>query len=106
VAGVHLDIEKELLPYRFDMELADELFTFEVQHNERFDFFTIDLKKDGETLVLGEKVMLNRVLFSLVADPRLPKVYLIPLDESGVESRVSYDNLGEKVFIYIGEVAI
>jgi hypothetical protein len=38
-----------------------------------------------------------------VEDPRLPNVVLIPLDESGKENYVTFDNLGERVFLFIGE---
>jgi hypothetical protein len=50
-----MEIEKELLPYRFDMELANELFTFEVHHNERFNFIAIDLIKNGENIIVVKK---------------------------------------------------
>lgn len=100
---MHIEIEKDLIPYRFDMALADELFTFEVNYNDRFDFFTIDIEKDGEPLVHGQKVSLNRPLFSSLNDERLPKVYIIPLDESGEQIRVTYENLGDTVFLFVGE---
>jgi hypothetical protein len=100
---MHIEIEKDLIPYRFDIELADELFTFEVNYNDRFDFFTIDLWKDGEVVVYGQKININKPLFSPLTDQRLPKVYIIPLDESGEATRVTYENLGETVFLFIGE---
>lgn len=103
---MHIEIEKDLIPYRFDIDLSDELFSFEVHHNERFDYFTVNLEKDGETLVLGEKLMLNKVMFSALTDPRLPKVYLIPIDESGEADRITFDNMGVKVFLFMGEAII
>lgn len=58
-----IDIDKNNLPERFDIELGAELFSFEVNYNETGDFFTIDLYKNDEPLVLGEKIMLNQPLF-------------------------------------------
>ena len=100
-----IEIEKDLIPFRFDMELANELFTFEVHYNARFDFFTIDVEKDGKPLILGDKLMLNKPLFSTFTDERLPKVYIIPMDEAGEVDRITYDNFGKRVFLYVGEIA-
>lgn len=35
----YIPIEKENIPYQFDIELGADLFTLEVNYNERFDFF-------------------------------------------------------------------
>lgn len=100
---MYIDIDKSLIPYRFDIELAGELFTMEVNYNSRFSFFTVGIEKDGEILVANEKLMLNKPLFSTFTDLRLPKVYIIPFDEEGVEDRITYDNLGKTVFLFVGE---
>lgn len=96
-----MEVEKELIPYRFDIELAGELFTFEFHYNQRFDFFTVSLYQNDTPLVLGEKLMLNRPLFKGLADIRLPKVTITPKDRSGQERRITYDNLGETVFLFV-----
>ncbi len=95
----YIEIEKALIPYRFEMELGAELFVLEIRYNELHDYFTLDLLKDGEVLVFGEKLVYATPLFSEVFDERYPAPTIIPLDASGRETRVSYANLNETVFL-------
>lgn len=97
----YLPIEKENIPYRFDIALPIEIFTFEIRYNDTYDFFTIDLFREGEALVLGERIVYGVPLFQDVYDRRFPAPTIIPLDESGNEHRVTYDNLGETVFLAV-----
>lgn len=96
-----LPIEKDLIPYRFEVELAGEVFEFEVHYNERFDFFTVHLYKNGEPLVYGEKLILNKPLFDGLVNIELPKVKLVPRDLSGEAKRITFDNLSKTVFLYV-----
>lgn len=95
----YIEVMKELIPYRFEIELGAELFEMEIRYNERHDFFTIDLMKNDEVLVYGEKVTYGVPLFDDVYDDRFPAPTIIPLDESGQESRVTYENLNNTVFL-------
>lgn len=99
----YIDIEKENIPYRFDISLADELFTFEIHYNADYDFFTAALEKDGEVLTAGEKIVYGMPLFYDVQDNRFPKVPIVPYDESEKESSVTWETLGESVFLYVVE---
>ncbi|CAH1190294.1 hypothetical protein PAECIP111893_00261 [Paenibacillus plantiphilus] len=99
----YIDIEKELIPYRFDISLAEEMFTFEVHYNADHDFFTLDLERDGEVIAVGEKLVYGMPLFIDTWDRRYPGVTLIPLDESGIYSAVTWDTLSKSVFLYIWE---
>jgi hypothetical protein len=96
-----LPIEKELIPYKFEIELVNELFTFEVHYNKRFDYFTIDISKNEQPLVYGEKLILNRPLFDGLVNIELPKVNIVPRDRAEIETRITYDNLSETVFLYV-----
>ncbi|MFB6475779.1 hypothetical protein ACFCW7_23245 [Paenibacillus glucanolyticus] len=98
-----MPIDKEACPYRFEIVLGAEIFEFEIRYNERHDFFTVDLFKDGETLVLGERLTYGIPLFRGVEDNRFPIIQLIPFDEAGKENRVSWDNLGKTVFLAVVE---
>lgn len=101
---LYIPIDKEAIPYQFDIEIAGESFTFDLRYNERFDFFTVDLYKDGELVVYGEKVVYGRALFSTYPDDsKIPKYPIVPLDEAGKEDKVTYANLGETVFLFIGD---
>lgn len=99
----YIDIEKELIPYRFDISLADETFTIEVQYNADYDFFTVDLEKDGEILVVGEKLVYGVPLFADVWDNRFPGVGIVPYDESGKSTAVTWDTLSVSVFLFMPE---
>ncbi|MBG9754051.1 hypothetical protein J2B92_12235 [Lysinibacillus sphaericus] len=95
----YIEIEKALIPYRFEMELGAELFLLEIRYNELHDYFTLDLQKGDEVLVYGEKLVYATPLFSEVFDGRFPAPTIIPLDTSGKETRVSFANLNETVFL-------
>ncbi|MBW7452436.1 phage baseplate plug protein [Paenibacillus sepulcri] len=99
----YIDIEKDLIPYRFDITLADELFTFEVNYNADYDFFTVDLEKDGEVLAVGEKLVYGVPLFTDVWDNRFPGVPIMPYDESEISTAVTWDTLSVSVFLFIVE---
>ncbi|MGN7359454.1 phage baseplate plug family protein [Paenibacillus sp. SAF-054] len=98
-----IEIEKDLIPYRFDISLADEMFTFEVHYNEEFDFFTVNLERNGEILAVGEKLIYGMPLFYDVQDNRFPKVPIVPLDESEQQSDVNWQTLNESVFLFVIE---
>lgn len=97
----YIEIEKEIVPYSFDIQLAAEQFTMRVRYNEMHDYFTIDLEKEGKIIVQGEKVCYGTPLFSERYDIDLPPLEILPYDESGTENRVSYDNLGKTVFLMV-----
>lgn len=99
----YIDIDKNEIPYAFEIDLADEVFEIEVNYNYAHDFFTIDLFKNGGSLVVGEKLILNRPLFRNRIDIQLPKVQIIPLDRANSATRITYENLNETVFLYVGE---
>lgn len=96
-----LPIDKNLIPYRFEIELNNEIFTFEVHHNQRYDYFTIDLYKNDVPLVYGEKLVLNISLFDSLVNVDLPQVKIIPKDRANMASRITYDNMGETVFLFV-----
>lgn len=103
-----IPIDKTTLPERFDIDLADELFTMQVNYNETGDFFTIDLYEAGNSgedvaIIIGEKLMLGRPLWADVPRVDLPAPTLIPLDIGMNAKRVSYENFGESVFLYIAD---
>lgn len=95
----YIEIEKALIPYRFEMELGAELFMLEIRYNELRDYFTLDLQKDEEILVHGEKLVYATPLFSEVFDNRFPAPTIIPIDPSGKETRVTFENLNKTVFL-------
>ncbi|GAB6990851.1 phage baseplate plug family protein [Paenibacillus pini] len=97
----YIDIEKDLIPYRFDISLAEEMYTLEVHYNADYDFFTVDLELNGEILAVGEKLVYGMPIFYDIQDNRFPKVPIIPYDESEQQTEVNWKTLSESVFLYV-----
>lgn len=102
----YIQINKSEIPEMFDIYLANETFTLSFSYNETGDFFSVDLYKpnaegERESLVLGEKLTLNRPLWETVTSSELPAPTLVPKDLSNTEKRITWDNLGKTVFLYI-----
>ncbi|MDF2657758.1 MAG: hypothetical protein K0Q94_549 [Paenibacillus sp.] len=98
---MYMPINKNQVPYRFEITLGAELFTFEVRYNADFDFLTLDCYKGGQVLVYGEKIVYGVPLFVDVLDQRFPVLQIVPLDKAGAESRVGYENIEETVFLQV-----
>lgn len=97
----YIEIEKDEIPYALEVELDDEVYGLEINYNQSFDYFTVDLFRDGIAIVIGEKLVLNRPLFRNFVDINLPKTQLIPLDRAGNAKRITWDNFNETVFLYV-----
>jgi len=100
----YIEIDKELIPYNFDIVLAGEEFNLAVMHNKTADLFTLTLSKNKKVLVHNEPVIYGRELFADVYQSGLyPMISIVPLDEAGNETAVTYDNLGKTVFLTIND---
>lgn len=97
----YIEIEKDLIPYRFDIAIAGKTFTFEINYNAENDFFTIDLYRNEQPIVIGEKVVYGRPLFASQQYADIPDIPIVPYDLSEKENRVSWDNLNETVFLWL-----
>ena len=95
-------ITKELIPYSFNILLADELFTLTINHNEKHDLFTVALEKDGEMICEGEPIIYGCPLFKDIYESgKFPSLDIIPLDESGEQNTVTFKNMNETVFLTV-----
>lgn len=99
----YIEIRKDIVPYRFDILLGDEPYTIEVSFNTAADLFTLALYKEGELICAGEPLIYGVPLWSDVYMPNFPKLTIIPYDEPRQAERVSYDTLGESVFLFIDD---
>lgn len=97
----YLPVEKKKIPYTSRFRLAEETFDFTFRYNSRFDFFTVDLYKRDQPLVLGEKIVYGLPLFWSYVLEALPKVYILPFDVKQEETTVHHANLMESVFLYV-----
>ncbi|MFX3616218.1 MAG: hypothetical protein ACE3JK_01640 [Sporolactobacillus sp.] len=101
----YIPFDPEEVPTTFDIDLEGDSYTMGVNYNKTGDFYTIDLwDGSGDVIILGEKMILGVPLFSQLVDPRVPVTSLIPMDESGKETRVSQSNFGKTVFLYIDDI--
>jgi len=100
----YIDVNKDGIPYSMEIDLGGEVFELEFNYNRAHDFFTVDLFKEDEVLVIGEKLILNRPLFRNRVNLDLPKVNIIPKDRAGVADRITFNNLNETVILYVGEL--
>lgn len=99
----YIAIDKNLIPYEFDISLKGETFRFKVDYNFSYDFFTINLYKNGEVIVLGEKLVYGRPLFLPCLHKDIPKIFIIPYDLSGNSNRITFESLNKQVFLYLVE---
>lgn len=99
---MYIDINKALLPYKFSIQL-DRLFTFTVYYNGEYDYFTVDLADEKGLIVKGEKVVYGRPLFEHLKYLDIPKMEIIPYGKAGKVDRITFENLNEEVFLYVGE---
>ena len=99
-----IEIEKELLPYSFDVVLAGEEFNMAMDYNKAADLFTCTLSKDGEVVVYNEPLVYGQELFADVYKANLfPALSIVPLDEAGIENTITYANFGKTVFLTIDD---
>ena len=95
-------IEKSLIPYSFDILLGDELFTIGISYNKTHDFFTASLQKDDETICVGEPIIYGSPLFRDFYQAGVtPAIDIVAWDESGENKVVTFETLGETVFLTV-----
>lgn len=97
-----IKINKSLIPYKFDITLAGEVFQLGIKYNEFADIFTVSLTKDKELICSGEPVVYGVPLFQDVyVGGKYPALRIVPYDESNENNAVTWDNLEETVFLVI-----
>jgi len=96
-----IEIEKDLIPYNFDILLEQEEFNLYIMYNSVSDSFTATLSKDGEVLVDNEPIIYGVPLFQDVYKENFPCVNIVPLDESEQTGVVNWENFGKTIFLTI-----
>ena len=109
----YIDIDPTQVPYQFDIQLAGITYTFDIKYNNVGEFFTADLYRQKIPVAYGEKIVYGKPMFSpktqivnnkTVIVPQYasyPKLIILPYDTSKKENKVTYDNLGSTVFLYV-----
>jgi hypothetical protein len=97
-----LEINKDLLPYTCNIQLAGEIFTLHFNYNATAELFTIDLYRDNELICAGEPIVYGKPLWSDVYRAGIfPAVEIIPKNQSGGSNAVTFDNLGQTVLMIV-----
>lgn len=97
-----LEINKEIIPYTFKIVLASELYEMRIDYNNTIDLFTVSLSKDGVELCVGEPIVYGVPLFNDVNTRKgFPQISITPIDESGENNTVTYDNLSSTVLLRV-----
>ena len=100
----YIDINVDDLPDIFDINIVDEEYVMRVDYNRFADFYTITIQKDGETLVEQEPLILGQLVGIDIPDPRLPRVDIRVMDETGQATDAGRGNFGESVRLYFDVV--
>ena len=96
------NINKNMIPYRFDIILAGEVFEIGVKYNNYADLFTMSLTKNKELICAGEPVIYGVPLFKdIYVSGKYPTLKIVPFDESNENKEVTWDNFGETVRLII-----
>lgn len=98
-----IDIDKALIPYSFDMQLDNKTYNFTIRYNSESDFFTIDVAREQEDILLGEKILYGKPLFQDHRHLDLPQMVILPVDLADEQLRAGYEELSETVFLYMIE---
>lgn len=97
-----IEINKELVPYQFNILLADEWFELYINYNKTADLFTVTLYKNDE-LICTEPVILGVPLFQDIYQPGFPAISIVPYDSSGDAKVATFDEMGKRVFLSIDD---
>lgn len=96
-----IEIKKDLVPYQFNILLADEWFELYVDYNKTADLFTVTVYKNDE-LICTEPLILGVPLFEDIYQPeKFPAITLVPYGEG--ERAITFQNLGETVFLTVDD---
>lgn len=105
-----IEIDKALVPYTFNLELSGLIYTFTINYNFLFDYFTVDLALGDTDLVVGEKLVLNEILFRDLSEDKdgnlnnsFPSEILFPSASDDSITRITYDNFGSEVQLYYAD---
>lgn len=101
-----IPLKKAMTPYSFDITLGGGVFTLKVDHNAAADLFTVALYKDGTLVCAGEPVVYGVPLFrDVYRAGDFPAPAIVPLDESGQTRAVTWETMGDQVFLCVDTTA-
>jgi hypothetical protein len=97
-----IEISKDLIPYSFFIALNDVTYMFAIRYNAEIDMFTVALYDRDKNLISIEPIIYGAELFKPQYQAGIfPAIRIVPHDESGENTTVSWDNFNETVFLTI-----
>lgn len=97
----YLPVERAFIPYITDIRVDGITYRWIFEYNADGDFFVLQLERENDILVSGEKIVYGNELFRAHWDERYPITPIVPLDLSGEETEAGWEQLGTTVFLYI-----
>ncbi|SFP19010.1 phage baseplate plug family protein [Salibacterium halotolerans] len=97
----YLPFFRDQVPFSYEIELAGATFELEYHYNSKHDYYTVDLRRNGEILAAGQKIVYGKPLFDDYVNEDFPEVTIVPRDPSGNNTEVNRETLGQTVFLMI-----
>ena len=97
----YIPVSTNDLPDNFDIKLAGENYTQRIDYNTVADYYTITIFQNGETLLEQEPLILDQLVGIDIPDPRLPRIDMRVMDETGKAKDAGKAEFGYDVKIYI-----
>lgn len=98
----YIPIDVDNLPEKFEFYFGNNSYVIKVDYNSVGEFFSIDIYDSNMvSIVIGEKLVLNKPLWSDITDKSLPFERIVPMDEAMQETVLTKENFGKTVFLYI-----
>ena len=95
-------IEKSQIPYRFSIALNANTFLLEIRYNTECDLFVVGLYDKNANLICFEPIIYGVELFKQHYKAGIyPAMCIVPEDDSGDNSAVTWDNFNKTVFLQI-----
>lgn len=96
-----INIDVDLVPYKFEITINNKSYVFEFEYNTVGKFFTVNLLYNDKVLVLGEKILYGKPLFTNIKYKNIPDVTIVPIDLSNQYDTITYKNFGNNVKLYL-----
>lgn len=100
----YVPIDTNDLPDIFDINLADENYTFRIDYNRVADYYTVTIIKDEQTILEQEPLLLGQLVGIDLPDKRLPRTDMRVMDETEHAADAGMGNLGNNVKLYLDVV--
>jgi hypothetical protein len=101
-----IPLRNDLDAYEFTIDLDGRTFNFEVQWNSRAEQWTLIIRDDGQTELLGAiPLIVNSDLIGRFRDEKLPLGVLTLFDTSGANRDPAKADLGVRCVLLYEEVA-